>query len=93
VSLAEYNDMTPYELNIHIQAYNERLQREEKEGLTLAYLTAYWGRVKKMPDLKKILGQEQKTRAQTPEQMLKTVQALNAAFGGKIVKKPTEDSK
>ncbi|GJM84330.1 hypothetical protein HMSSN139_68260 [Paenibacillus sp. HMSSN-139] len=85
--------MTPYELNLHIQAYNERLQREEKEGLTIAYLTAYWGRVKKMPDLKKILGQERKTRAQTPEQMLRTVQALNAAMGGKVVKKPTEDSK
>lgn len=88
--------MTPHELNLHVQAYKERLQREDKERLTLAYLTAYFGRVKKMPDLKKLLGYEQtasKKKEQTPEQMLRTVQALNAAMGGKVVKKPTEDSK
>lgn len=56
---------------------------ENKERLTLAYLTAYWGRVKKMPDLKKLLGEDKK-RKQTPEEMLAVVKKLNAAFNGEI---------
>lgn len=94
VSLAEYNDMTPYELNLHIQAYNERLQREEKEGLTLAYLTAYWGRVRKMPSLKSLLNE---TETQVPkaiktdDQLLRVVKQLNAAMGGKEVKREVSE--
>lgn len=85
LSLAEYNEITPYELNLYIQSYNERMSLEHKERLSAAYLTAYWGRVKKMPDLKKILG-EDKPKDQSAEQMLAVVRQLNAAFGGKEVK-------
>lgn len=74
--------MTPHELNLHIHAYNERAKAEDREGISLAYLTAYWGRVKKMPDLKKLLQDDKHKKAQTPEQMLQVVKNLNAAFGG-----------
>lgn len=87
MSITEYNEITPHELNLCIQAYNERMTLEGKERLTMAYLTAAWGRVKKMPDLKKIIGDDKPKRQQTPEQMLKVVQQLNAAFGGKEVKR------
>lgn len=85
MSLSEYDELTPHELNLHIQAYNERLTRESKERITAAYLVAGWSRVKKLPDLKKILGEDRRSE-QTEKQMLNTVKMLNAAFGG-VVKK------
>lgn len=90
MSIDYYNEITPHELNLHIQAYNEQLQREEKQGLTLSYLTAYWGRVKKMPSLKSILNEMDSNRshtAKTDEQLLRMVRQLNAAMGGKEVKR------
>jgi hypothetical protein len=90
LSLKEYNYITPHELNLHIQAYNERLRHESKEQLTQAYLTAYWGRVKRMPDLKKILGGEE-PKTQTAEQMLREVRKLNALFGGTEKKVEQDD--
>lgn len=86
--------MTPHELNLHVQAFNERMKAEDREGITLAYLTAYWGRVKKLPELKKILKEDKpkreptperertSRREQAPEQMLEKVKILNAVFGG-----------
>lgn len=90
LSLHDYNYITPHELNLHIQAYNERLRHDSKEQLTQAYLTAYWGRVKRMPDLKKILGNE-KPKNQTAEQMLHVVRKLNAMFGGTEKKVEQDD--
>lgn len=87
VAVTEYNELTPHELNLHIQIYNERMTLEGKERLTTAYLTAAWSRVKKLPDLKKILGEDKAKKNQTPEQMLKVIRQLNAAFGGKEVKR------
>jgi hypothetical protein len=79
--------MTPYELNVRIQAYANRKKVEGEEALTSAYLTAYWQRVKRMPDLKKLLDdtkqpQNKKSKEQTPEQMFAAVKAAHAAFGG-----------
>lgn len=85
MSLSEYDELTPHELNLHIQAYNEKLTRESKERITAAYLVAGWSRTKKLPDLKKILGEDRRNE-QTEKQMLNTVKMLNAAFGG-VVKK------
>ncbi|WMT42851.1 hypothetical protein RE628_11505 [Paenibacillus sp. D2_2] len=83
LSISEYNEITPHELNLHIQAYNERMTYENKERLTAAYLTAGLARAKKMPDLKKILG-EDKPDMQTDEKMLQVVKQLNAAMGGTV---------
>lgn len=87
LSLSEYNDMTPHELNLFIKGYNDRLIQDNKEGLTLAYLTAAWGRTKKLPDLKKILKEDKPNKQQTAEEMLNIVKQLNATFGGKEVKR------
>lgn len=78
----EYDEMTPHELNLHIHAYNEQAKAEDREGITLAYLTAYYSRVKKMPDLKSLLNREKPKRRLTPEQMLEKAKRLNAALGG-----------
>jgi hypothetical protein len=86
LSLTEYNGMTPHELNLFIKAYNDRMVRDHKERITMAYLTAAWGRTKKLPDLKKILNEDKPKKQQTAEQMLSVVKQLNAVFGGKEVK-------
>lgn len=75
--------MTPHELNLFIHSYNNKMQADSDERLILAYSTAFWQRVKKMPDLKKLLQKDKKKlKPQTPEQMLEEVKKLNAAFGG-----------
>jgi len=77
--------MTPYELNLHITSHNERATAEYNEKITLAYMTAYWGRVKRMPDLKKLLGEqpEKKKRKQSPEEMFAIVKQMHTTFSGK----------
>lgn len=76
--------MTPYELNLYLSEYTEKQKIEQEEKITLAYLTAYWQRVQKMPSLKEILGKVKPKEPMTPEQMLKQVQVLNAMFGGEV---------
>lgn len=74
--------MTPYQLNLHIHEYNKRKAAEEEEKLTIAYLGAYWNRVKRMPSLKEILGKNPENKQMTPEEMLAEVKKLNASMGG-----------
>lgn len=74
--------MTPRELNLHIQEYNLRMQRESEERLALAYMTAYWHRVRRMPGLKEILTKIKPQKPLTDEELLAQIKALNAALGG-----------
>lgn len=76
--------MTPQELNLHIQEYNLRAQQESEEKLILAYLTAYWNRVKRMPNLKELLNKNKQQKPLTDEQILARIKALNAAMGGNV---------
>lgn len=78
--------MTPYELSLHIKAFNENRKQDQEEKLTLTYLGAYWQRVKKMPRLKDILGKTQPKKSMSSKQMLTMVRHLNAAFGGEVKK-------
>jgi hypothetical protein len=60
--------------------------------ITAAYMTAIWVRCKRMPDLKKVLNDLEKTQAKSKKRsnkkkmsgkaMLNTVKSLNAALGG-----------
>lgn len=76
--------MTPYELSLYLSEYSEKQRLEQEEKITLAYLTAYWQRVQKMPSLKEVLGKTKPKEAMTPEQMLKQIKLLNAVFGGEV---------
>jgi hypothetical protein len=74
--------MTPHELVLHIHAHIERERLLQNQQMTMAYLTAKLGRVKKMPDLKKLLEDEPQSKEQTPEDMWSKMIELNAKFGG-----------
>jgi hypothetical protein len=78
-------ELTPRELSVLVEAFEEKSKREQEAQLTTAYLTAYWHRVKKMPSLKEVLGIKKKEkRKQTAEEMLETVKRLNEMFGGSV---------
>lgn len=64
--------MTPHEFSMYLEAYQQRIQDEQKMRIVQAYYTALWQRVKKLPALTEILrDKEPKTKKQqTPEEML-----------------------
>lgn len=74
--------MTPFELSIYVDAYREKMNREQENLITQAYLTAYWQRVKKMPNLREVLKSKPKKKQMTDQQLFNMARALNAAFGG-----------
>lgn len=74
--------MTPYQLNLYVNDYSEQKKAESEEKLILTYLGAYWTRVKRMPNLKKLLGIEPTKKKMTPEEILAEVKKMNASMGG-----------
>lgn len=78
--------MTPHELVMYVEEYNERKQKEREEEITIAYYNAMWQRAKKMPTLKKVLNEIKPKKPQkpmTPEEMLAVVKQKHAAIEGR----------
>lgn len=96
IPLSEYDDMTPRQMGIRMQAYEEtkRIEADEYQAklnndyelsIIQAWLTANWSRAKRMPNLEKVLGKNKpKQKEMTDEQMLNQIKALNAMFGGAV---------
>jgi hypothetical protein len=83
VSLSEYSELTPRDLLMIIDEYNEKLDREADNSLILAYSIASLQRAKKLPELSQLLDQQRQQRktrrqTQTPEQMFAMVKRLQA---------------
>ncbi|MED4206596.1 hypothetical protein [Neobacillus mesonae] len=74
--------MTPHELALAVEVFNEKQKAENEERLILVYAGAAWQRAKKMPSLKEILRKEPAKKKMTNEEMLNEVKKLNAALGG-----------
>lgn len=68
-----------------LEARHAVLRREHNDRAWLAWHVAALGRVKKMPKLDRLLRRERATgRRQTPDQMLRIVEMINAAMGGAV---------
>lgn len=93
ISLKEFDEMTPYELALHIEAFYERKQAEHQTSITLVWLGEYYHRVKKLPPLKKAIDEVMgnKKKDMSDEEMLAKVKSLNALFGGIEIKEPIEN--
>jgi hypothetical protein len=78
--------LTPKEFGLCVSAYNERMKREQEERMTLVYLSAYWQRVKRMPNLKELLGNGRPEREQTDEEMLREIRRINEMLGGEMMR-------
>lgn len=76
--------MTPAELNLYVRSYVDRERDKYHNDLSLAWMTAYYHRVEKMPDIATTYpkGTKQKKKEQTADDMLAIVMKLNAKFGG-----------
>lgn len=72
--------MTPRELMLHVEEYNERMRLEQRNLITQAYLTAAWQRSKKMPPLNRVLSDLKAKPAQKPLQPQTDKQMLAAAL-------------
>jgi hypothetical protein len=86
LSIEKYNEMTPYELNIHAEVYQEKQKFEQEERLYLVWMGEYFHRVEKLPDLKEILGKKEEPKEMTAEEMLANVMQLNSVMGGSVEK-------
>lgn len=78
--------MTPHELNLCIEVYNERSIVERNERTTLFYMAAFGDRIKRPPSLDKMLVKLPTTkRMQSDDEMLAMVKRMNARLGGEEV--------
>ena len=88
LSIEQFNDMTPYELSLHCEAYFETKEADLKERLTLVWLGEYYHRTKRLPklkdELKKVTGEAK--QIMSDDQMLQMVKSLNKQFGGNVIK-------
>lgn len=67
-----------------VRIYNKKRIQDHEEKLVVAYLTAYWNRVKKMPTLKEVLNKNGEKKKQSSEQMLEEIKRLNEVLGGTV---------
>jgi len=77
--------MTPYELMLAVEEYQDRMRIEQETRIVQAYLTAAWQRSKRMPALKKALSEmrpKEQPRRQTPEEMLAVMMQIHRARKG-----------
>jgi hypothetical protein len=86
IKVLEFWELTPKEILLSISAYNERQKQKQEDALTLVYLNNAWNpyRTKRLPDLKKILGNEDKKEEMTNEEMFEEIKKMNSLMGGTV---------
>ena len=74
--------MTPYELMLAVEEYQDRMRIENEARIVQAYMTAAWQRAKRMPSLKKVLRdvQPKQVKQQSPEEMLAVIIQMHKAM-------------
>lgn len=77
--------MTPYELSLYAEVYQEKHMLKQQEDLVLVWLAEYYHRLKKLPSLKSELEklESQEKTQMSDEEMFRTVEVLNKKFKGK----------
>lgn len=60
----------------------KRLEREQNDRITLAWMTAALSRAHRIPKLETLIAGNGGRRKQTWQEQLATVKMINAAFGG-----------
>jgi hypothetical protein len=84
LSIAEYDEMTPLELDTFAKVMSEKFDQEREDKVTLVWLGEYFHRTEKLPPLSEVLGKTDE--GMTDDQMLENVKKLNALFGGTTIK-------
>ena len=81
INISDFWEMTPRELCVYVDAYTERVKNEQDNMMIYAYMGAYLGRVKKMPQLKEFIDRKE-SKPKTAEDILEEIRRMNASFGG-----------
>lgn len=89
VRLHEYDEMTPHELNLHIEEFYAAKSEDIKEQRYQAYMIAKLPLYKKFPQtFEKAFGYEEKKKdpdkPQTEQDMFNVMLAMNKALGGTV---------
>ena len=82
ISIKDFWEMTPFELFICIESFEDKETERSKELIIQAYYTEAFARMKKLPKLKDLLKEKKK---QSNEEMLEAVKRLNAMMGGEVI--------
>lgn len=82
ISIKDFWEMTPFELFICIESFEDKEKERSKELIIQAYYTEAFARMKKLPKLKDLLKEKKK---QSNEEMLEAVKRLNAMMGGEVI--------
>ena len=81
ISIKDFWEMTPFELFVCIESFEDKEKERSKELIIQAYYTEAFARMKKLPKLKDLLKEK---KEQTDEEMLEVVKKLNAMMGGGV---------
>lgn len=87
ITLPEYNEMTPHELNIAADIYKIQFERNDERLLHQAYANAYWQRVNVLKSFNEMIGKtdDQEKEKMSTDQMYNKMLELNSFFGGIVV--------
>ncbi len=77
-------EMTPSELSSMVRGYNRKTELEQENQLVVAYLGAYWNRVKSMPKLSDVVGKKSQKPKQDANAMLDEIKRINLSLGGTV---------
>jgi hypothetical protein len=78
--------MTPYELQLYGEIFEEKQKFEQEEKLSLVWMAEHFQRIEKLPTLNELLGKKEEPKEMTSEEMLAKVMQLNGALGGTVKK-------
>ena len=81
ISIKDFWEMTPFELFVCIESFEDKEKERSKELIIQAYYTEAFARMKKLPKLKDLLKDKKK---QTDDEMLQVVKKLNSMLGGEV---------
>ena len=82
--------MTPYHLDVAINAFRKRMMNEQEENISTAWLGEYFHRLKKLKKLDEYLNKPKQKRVMSDDEMKDKVIQLNALFGGTIETKGSD---
>lgn len=87
ISLSEYNELTPHELNLIVDVYGEKKQAEYEQDVLIAYIGEWFHRQESLnKDAYDTWTNKTEQKNQMSDmEMFINVQQLNAMFGGKVV--------
>lgn len=79
--------MTPHELNLHSEIFEEKQKFKQEEKLSLVWMGEHFHRREKLPTINEVLGkEEEKPKEMTADEMLQKVMQLNSALDGTVKK-------